>query len=308
MKIVYLICAHTDSVHINRLINALSHNKNTGFVVHLDKKSAIEIENIKKPSNAAELIVLKSINVNWGGYSQCEAIIQLINAAMSSYIKYDRFVYISGQDYPLWSNERIQSFFQINKDKEYIMALNLSELKSPRKMPERIKAYHFFRDCNITYPPIKRLICGGFRRLSRLFFFANRNHFCGLPIYEGSSWWALSRECLLYVLDYYKSEGIKIKQYFKYTFAPDEMMIHTLVFNSPYRNKAILYDKCIYPGLVGLTPLHYIEYSGAIAIFTEKDKDKLITSDKMFCRKVKTEVSDKLMDIIDNYRNEKVED
>lgn len=221
---------------------------------------------------------------------------------MRSDIKYERFVYISGQDYPLWSNKRISDYFEKNRTTEFIEALNLSELKTPRKMPERIKAYHFFRDCEITNPKLKRILCGGMRRVTRLFFFKYRNHFLGHPVYEGSSWWALSRECLQYVLDYYNKYGWKVENYFKYTFAPDEMMIHTLVFNSPFGRNALLFDKGYYPGLVGLTPLHYIEYNGAIAVYTGKDYDKLLASGKMFCRKVRTGVSDVLLDKIDRHR------
>ncbi len=304
MKIAYLICAHTDCTQLNRLIKALTYHQQTGFFVHLDQKSTIPPKDVQAPQNALELNVSKLININWGGYSQCEAILVLIKRAMESKKEYDRFVYISGLDYPIWPNSQILSYFKEHRNKECIMALNLSELKEPRKMPERIKAYHFFRDSKIGNPQLKHLLCGGMRRITRLFFFKHRNHFNGMPVYEGSSWWALSRECLQYVLDYYRINGKQIRTYFKYTFAPDEMMLHTLVFNSPFGKNALLYTEKNYPGLVGLTPLHYIEYNGGISVYKEKDYDKLLISEKMFCRKVETGVSDELMNKIDLYRNE----
>lgn len=303
MKIAYLICAHTDCTQLNRLIKALAYHQETGFFVHLDKKSQITPQDVQTPQDVLELSVIKIVNVNWGGYSQCEAILALIQRAMESKMKYDRFVYISGLDYPIWPNSRILHYFETYRNKECIMALNLSELREPRKMPERIKAYHFFRDSKIDNPQLKRLPCGGMRWITRLFFFEYRNHFKGMPIYEGSSWWALSRECLQYVLDYYRINGKQVKKYFKYTFAPDEMMLHTLVFNSSFGKNALLYKKKNYPGLVDLTPLHYIEYDDAIAIYEERDYDKLLASGKMFCRKVKTGRSDELMNKIDLYRN-----
>lgn len=196
----------------------------------------------------------------------------------------------------------IFDFFTQNSDKEYIMGLNLSELKSPRKMPERIKAYHFFMDSNIKPQCLKHYICAISRRITRLFFFEYRKYFKGLPIYEGAQWWGLSRDCVLYFYKYYQDNKDELRKYFSCTFCPDEMLVQTIVFNSHFGKKALLYDKGDYPGLVGLTPLHYIEYNGGISIYTETDFDKLMESGKMFVRKTVTGISDKLMDMIDEKR------
>lgn len=76
------------------------------------------------------------------------------------------------------------------------------------------------------------------------------------------------------------------------------MRIQTIVFNSRYAQNAILY-RGEYPGLVGLTPLHTIHYDGAIKIYTEKDYDDLKDKDRMFFRKAVSDISDKLLDMID---------
>ena len=79
------------------------------------------------------------------------------------------------------------------------------------------------------------------------------------------------------------------------------MLVQTIVFNSKYAKKAILHEG-EYPGLVGLTPLHYIEYNGLIRVYDEDDFEMLINSGKMFVRKVKSGISDKLISKIDQYR------
>lgn len=67
MNIAYLICAHTDCTQINRLIKALCYKQQTGFFIHLDKKSSIDISQIQSPDGALECDAFKLINVNWGG-------------------------------------------------------------------------------------------------------------------------------------------------------------------------------------------------------------------------------------------------
>lgn len=53
-----------------------------------------------------------------------------------------------------------------------------------------------------------------------------------------------------------------------------------------------------YPGLTHLTPLHYINYGKCIKILTEEDFPILQKSGKMFCRKIVSGDSDKLVKII----------
>ena len=48
--------------------------------------------------------------------------------------------------------------------------------------------------------------------------------------------------------------------------------------------------------------LHYLDYGEQIAVFTEKDYDKIIASGKLFLRKAVTGTSDALMDLLDKRR------
>jgi hypothetical protein len=58
-----------------------------------------------------------------------------------------------------------------------------------------------------------------------------------------------------------------------------------------------------YQSLEAITPLTYIHYHPVIKILTEEDYPKIKESNKMFCRKVISKTSYKLMDLIDNDRN-----
>ena len=90
--------------------------------------------------------------------------------------------------------------------------------------------------------------------------------------------------------------------YFKTSFVPSELCIQTLVFNSSFGKQALLHEGD-YPGLSGLTPLHYIDYGRAIKTLTIEELPVLQQSGKMFCRKVVSGASTKLIDEIDRIRN-----
>ena len=46
--------------------------------------------------------------------------------------------------------------------------------------------------------------------------------------------------------------------------------------------------------------IHYFEFpSAGVVTFTEKEYDKLMQLDELFCRKVRSGISDKLLDAID---------
>lgn len=119
-------------------------------------------------------------------------------------------------------------------------------------------------------------------------------------VYFGSDYWAVTLPCARYIYEKLRSER-QLVRYFRTSFVPSELCIQTLVFNSPFASHALLYEGD-YPGLSGLTPLHYIEYGHAIKNLTLEDLPALYRSDKMFCRKVVSGVSDSLAERIDQDR------
>lgn len=116
----------------------------------------------------------------------------------------------------------------------------------------------------------------------------------------GSDYWSLTIDCAKFVYNTMCQEDALMK-YFKYSYAPSEMLVHTIVFNSKYSKQAIGYLGD-YPGLSNLTPLHYIIYDKSIKIFTEFDIKTLLNSNKMFFRKATTGKSEHLITILENLR------
>ena len=85
--------------------------------------------------------------------------------------------------------------------------------------------------------------------------------------------------------------------YFRHSFIPEELVIPTILFHSPYREGCEEVEGG-YLELEDLSALTYFHYGEKVSEFRLEDYDELIASGKMFARKMRTGVSDTLMDRI----------
>lgn len=293
-RIAYIISADKDPHHLERLIKALDYMAD--FYIHVDAKS--NIEPFKKILKDKVTFVPRHW-ISWGAYSQVKYQKELLNAVVNSGIKYSHVISLSGLDYPLWSKQNIYDFLQQNPIKEHIHGYNLSK-SSIKIQRQKFTVYHFFRDLKWKKQWLKNKFIVASRILMKLLPIRKTDYTWintqKADIYMGSSWWAITFPCAQYVYNKLCTED-KMNKYFQTSFTPDEMCIQTIVFNSPFAKNAMLYEG-EYPGLTHLTPLHYINYGKCIKILTEEDFPILQKSGKMFCRKIVSGDSDKLVKII----------
>lgn len=297
-RIAYILSAYKDAPHLARLIASL--NDCADFYVHIDLKADIRpFKELLKD----KVTFVPCHWVSWGGWEQVEYQKELLAAVLHSGIHYSRIVCLSGQDYPLWSNEEIHRYFEQYKEKEFITGMNLSRCTHTAQQA-KITCYHFFRDLKWQSLWWKNKLIVASRSLMKLLpvrkspttLFENKK----AEVYFGSDYWAITLPCAQYV--YYKlCEEKKMIRYFKTSFVPSELCIQTIIFNSPFAEHALSYEG-VYPGLSGLTPLHYISYGKTIKTLTTEDLPALQASGKMFCRKVVSGLSDKLVEAIDRNR------
>ena len=119
MKIFYLIQAHKNPSQVKRLIEVLS-VQNAYFVIHIDLKSEIkQFTDVIKLKNV--IFVKNRIDCIWGDYSQVLAsLIMMREIDNLEPEPNDRVVLLSGQDYPIKSNQFIIQFFNEHKDTCFI--------------------------------------------------------------------------------------------------------------------------------------------------------------------------------------------
>lgn len=300
MKLAYIITAYTDANQLKRLINSL--NSNADFYCHIDKKTDIQpfIELLGKYKNVH--FSATRYFVNWGSFAQVLSQKELIRMVLESHVPYQRVVCLSGLDYPVYSNIQIAKIFAANPLKEHICGVNISK-KESKMLHDRINIYHFGRDVKVKNTFLKKCCSGTSRIIMRILPIRKKTQvvICGKPadVYMGSDYWALTYPCIQYVYKRMCTEKA-LMNYFRYSFVPSEMCIQTIVFNSQFAAHAIPCDA--YTGLPPLTPLHFIDYNKRIEIFNESDFEKLTNSKKMFFRKAATGRSEKLLELIDQFR------
>lgn len=302
MKIAYLISAHNDPGHLERLVKSLG--EHAEFFIHIDAKVSVQpFEYLQKYPQVH--IIRERVRTLWGDITQVYYQIALLRACLSSGIRFDRICTLSGLDYPLMSNSEIEQFFSRNPKKEYIQGINMAVQRPDVQKGYQIYRPRFFSSwfglrtnsrIRIVIRNIVRIL--GYRK--KLSFTVHGENY---SVYKGGDWWCITPALAEYMLRKIDTCP-EILRYFSTMFAPSELIWQTLVFNSPFAEQAILFTKP-YESLAALTPLHYIYYHPVIKVLTEEDLPALLESKKMFCRKTVTGVSDRLMDKIDILRNSK---
>ena len=165
--------------------------------------------------------------------------------------------------------------------------------------------YRFLNDHAWRYGTLKSKFRVSLRKISYALGIRKKLYFPvdgqAYTLYTGSDWWGITSELATYCLQFMDAHPDFVR-YFKTSFCPSETIWQTIAFHSPFASRCIL-SEGTFTRLEDYTPLTYIEYGQEIKAFTEDDYDTILASGKMFFRKAVTGKSDKLMDLIDEHRN-----
>lgn len=296
MNIAYLISAHTDAPQLKRLVESLQ--KDAHFFIHIDQKSDImPFTSLLKGDNIHFLE--HRYDVRWGTIIEVYYQMQLLSAAVNYPMHFDRIFFLSGMDYPIWKPEEINTWLEAQGDKEILQGLRMD---APEVTAQQNRLYRTARPFYQAFstPWNQRLSILG-RKIREtlgihkpLVFKVEGKEW---HLYKGSAWWCISEELACYILKVF-NEKTEVQHYFKDSFGQAETLIQTIAFNSPQWASKCILTEGTYPGLAALTPLHFIDYNPVIQIMDEKDLPRLLESRKMFCRKVISGKSDKLVEML----------
>ena len=222
--IAYLMLVHANPAHLQRLIARLR-SDNAMFFLHVDKKTdpgpfvPLQADDVR--------LVPGPVAVHWGDFSQVEAILKLMTAALETGT-FERFVLLSGADYPLWPTADINSFFAAHPQDEFINMVPMP-CDAAGKPLARLTTY------------ILRPTLSAPRRLAlRVLLKAHviprqrdlRRALGSLQPYGGSTWWALTRAACEYIVQFVQHNPGLVR-FFKGTQYADETFLHTILGNSP---------------------------------------------------------------------------
>ncbi len=305
MRIAYIILAHKDPDQIKRLVDSLS---GTGdFYIHIDKKSDLgAFENLLKNYQNV-FFTTKRYSVWWAGFSIIKGYMAGLIDAYNSKTEYDRFVFMTGQDYPLMTNGEILREFEKNKTTEYVMAYNITTSTIPTDKNKILNNWYFDFFFNNLFLArcyrhfMYKTITKSYKRKEIRVPLNNQL----VDPYFGQMLSAFTRHGAELLINTYKYDK-QFNRRMKRTHAPDEIYWQTVIFNSPLRCNTIQKgEEHEITEHFGWAPLHYHCYDVDTSVYTAKDFDEIKNCGYMFCRKVVPGVSDELMDLIDEMRSEK---
>lgn len=291
----YLILAHQSPQILKKLVYALD-DPRFDIYIHIDAKKRVSSFGFDEYNlrYSKLTVILERINIGWGEISMVDAMIKLYRYALRSG-DYIRFITLSGEDYPVKSNDVIYDTLA-HKTVEFI------------RTPAANNPRHF-SDFWFGQRYSKRL-CGVLRRVLRVLGISQSPSICidgkQWIMCKSSQWHALSRGCIQHVLQVYDQKPA-IRAYFKYTHAPDETVIPTIIRNTPE------YRDCVFPTIDEKNRdfndrpvLHYVVWKpilgSTVEIFDESAFERIVSSEKLFIRKVRSGISDKLIEMLDEVR------
>jgi len=299
MKIGYLILAHNDPKHLERMVQSLNMGKDhTHFFIHIDKKSDIgEFNMLNEFENVS--FITNRVNIERVGMSMVETYLKILDFAEKSGICSERYVFLAGSNYPIVNNKEI--FKYLDNDIQFMKAFRITNSIQERKIRE-----YYFHDIFL----INRTVSLFIRRvLRKLNYFRRKNPYVSVEgekweVYYGSQWFGITCDCAKYILAF-TDKHPEFYKYFKHAHVPSELYFHTIIYNSTFCQNCISNDENT-TVLVELSPINFHIYSkkqGEGARFlNENDYIKITSSGRLFFGKVKTGLSDILLEQIDEHR------
>ncbi|RDC66115.1 beta-1,6-N-acetylglucosaminyltransferase [Adhaeribacter pallidiroseus] len=294
MKIAYIILAHRYPEQLIRLVKRL-HTESAIFLIHIDKKvdPAIYKSIINELKCLQNVHFIKRFTCFWAGFGIVQATYQGIKELINNHIAFDYLILLSGQDYPIKTNEYIQQFLQEHQGQSFINfnPFPFDEWEGERGGWNRIEYWHIITQKLYYILPWLPISSNGnilkniFKKvISKLI--NKRTIPGGLHPYGGAQFWCLHQEHVKYIHQFI-SKHPSYFRFFRFVYVPDEILFQTIIGNSSYTNK------------LENDTLHYIDWSRVNKIFTKTDLRAIQQNKCLFARKFDRTVDAEILDLID---------
>lgn len=276
MSLAYLIIAHHKPWQLARLVDRLA-AEHVRFYVHVSARTPAETYAGMRACLGArdDVVWVSRVAVRYLGFSLAEATLTGLGAIVGESVP-EHTVQLSGQDYPLKPATTIRDALAARAGETLLLHFELParEWADENGGLDRLRYWHF-----------ERLSLRG--HVPRLPFLRRRLP-PGVRPYGGSAFCALSGEAVAYIVRFAR-ENPKIVGFFRHALGADEMLIHTILLNSPLRDR------------IANESVHYIEWPGGVHPKTLRSDDlpSLRDSGKLFARKFDDDVDGHVLDLID---------
>lgn len=274
MKHAYLIIAHNEFEHLQRLIDAIDDERNDIYV-HIDRKVK-RLPELSAHKSRLEIIA-ERIDVRWGSVSQIRSEYALFEASATNG-PYSYYHLISGTHYPLMAQDEIHRWFEQQGGISVIAPGDWTD----REIEFKLRYYHHFlrwlKSQNRILRKAGNLLWRLSLRLQRGIIKRDFGYFHD----KCHNWLSLNHEAVTAVI---AAKNTTLRR-MRYTFCCDEIFVPTVLHEAgiEYRKSPLL----IYAEFRMANPI----------ILKEQHFDRLMESGCIFARKFSTE-SKSLTDRID---------
>jgi core-2/I-Branching enzyme len=285
-----------------RLVRRLG-TQDAQFFVHVDLRAKLSDFTVGCDCDKTSFLQDR-IFVNHGGFTLTWAQLRLLEMATSAG-EFDYCISLSGQDYPVKSNDYIMEFLTENAGTNFI---NFYPLVGDADFTENIRHYHFVDQLNplptLIRKPIKACV-----RFGNLLL-PDRSFVEGMVPYRGSQWLCLTGSTAKYIVDFANSpENGAYLRFFRHVDCSDEIFFQTIVLNSPFAQQCRFYERDVVAAEnlmknENKAYLHYIDWSSDRedpAVLDMRDYELLKNTDKLFARKFDEKGSKQLLERIDRF-------
>lgn len=282
MRICYVILAHTLPHQVVRLVERLQ-SPSALFLVHIDAKATGDVVDpiMLSLERMANVRFLRRYVCHWGEFGLVAASLEGIRTIVEERLPCDQAVLLSGQDFPIKSNDEIADVLGRAGDWSHLGWFPLPYDGWVHGGLNRIDRWHVRGgDRRVELPPAA--VADRFGRPRRRFL-------PGLQPYGGPMHWSLSAEALTYVHAYVRQHPAFVR-FFRRTLIPDELFFQTLLMNSPLAERVINEE------------LHHIEWSQGADhpdVLTVEHFPALQRSDALFARKFDSGADADVLDMIE---------
>ena len=276
MLLAQLILAHNNPPQLVRLVSRLT-SDDTRIFIHLDGKTHIEPFTYALRNYNVTFIQNRE-RVYWGGYSMVQATLNSMDEILRCGDQFDFIQILSAQDYPVKPVKEFQTFLRAHTGKAFMHYLSVYD-EWTEAIP-RVTQYHLI---NYNFP--------GMYKVEKLInkLLPQRSLPNDMAAVGRSQWFTMSADCAAYVVDYL-SRPSAVRNFFKLSWAPDEMIFQTVLFNSPHK-ECMVNDNLL-----------YVDWSAKLPnpkVLTMADKDAILSSGKFFARKFNEATDAKILDALD---------
>jgi len=222
IRIAYFIMIHHKPDVFKAMFEKI-YTRDQFYLIHIDRKAKEEFtEQIQQYLiHFPNVYILESMNIVARGFSIIQAELNAMEYLLNVTSEWDYFINLSGEDYPLKSQNIIRQFLTINNGRNYL----------------------FYYDQKFYRPDTLKRIQNHFTELSHKIssLIYRRTFMEGVTPYIGGKWFIFTRETCSFLTN--NKRVMDFEDYYLHTLLPAESFFQTVLMNTVFKDIVVNDDK-----------------------------------------------------------------